>query len=212
MGETSYFNLEEENREPTDRQISEECRSLDARALRCSLTKGSGKVNEPTYDVVAPEKICYTYRVMSLEAPYRRKQLLVDRAYQLRFVTRMLSVIFAVALVSSMTASLLLWKNMYRRDLETQALFISSLIAVATTLLIELLIAIPIAYLWGIRQSHRIVGPMERLKRLLAAISEGDFSQRIMLRQGDALEDLATAINNMAERLQQRFPPSPPHA
>jgi len=146
---------------------------------------------------------------MSPEAPYRRKQLLVDRAYQLRFVTRMLSVIFAVALISSMTASLLLWKNMYRRDLETQASFISSLIAVATTLLIELLIAIPVAYLWGIRQSHRIVGPMERLKRMLGAISEGDFSQRITLRQGDALEDLATSINQMVETLGRRYPKAP---
>ena len=143
------------------------------------------------------------------EPPYKRKQYLVDRGYQLRFVTRVFLVVFTVAVTSSLIATSLLWANMYRPELEPQATLIASLIAVATTLLIQLLLAIPIVYILGIRQSHRVVGPMNRLKQTLEAISAGDFSKRITLRQGDALEDLATSINHMAERLQQRFPRSP---
>ena len=45
--------------------------------------------------------------------------------------------------------------------------------AVATTLLIELLLAIPIIFYLGIRQSHRIIGPMARLKDTFKAIGEG---------------------------------------
>jgi nitrate/nitrite-specific signal transduction histidine kinase len=78
-------------------------------------------------------------------------------------------------------------------------------LTVAITLLIELILAIPIMFFLGIRQSHRIVGPMNRLKATLEAIGRGDFSQRITLRQGDALEDLATSINQMAQGLQQQF-------
>jgi len=143
---------------------------------------------------------------MNGELPYRRKQYLVDRGYQLRFVTRVFVVVLIVAVVSSLISTGLLWTNMYRADLEQQATLIAALIAVATTLLVELLIAIPLVYFLGIRQSHRVVGPVNRIKRVLEAIGAGDFSQRIVVRRGDALEDLAKTINRMADSLQQRLP------
>ncbi len=138
------------------------------------------------------------------EFKHLRKQYLVDRPYQLRFVTRVFAVVLAVAVISSLIATTLLWNTMYKPELGMQIHLTVSLIAVAITLLMELLIAIPIVFYLGIRQSHRIVGPMNRLKATLAAIGEGDFSKRITLREGDALEDLAKAINAMAERLQSR--------
>ena len=141
---------------------------------------------------------------MNAELPYRRKQYLVDRGYQLRFVTRVFVVVLIVAVVSSLISTSLLWTNMYRADLEQQATLIAALIAVATTLLVELLISIPLVYFLGIRQSHRVVGPVNRIKRVLEAIGAGDFSQRIVLRRGDALEGLAKSINEMADSLQQR--------
>ena len=136
--------------------------------------------------------------------PYKRQEILVDRQYQLRFVTKVFTVVMAVAVVSSLVSTSLLWTNMYRPEMGSQTLLIACLVAVATTLLVELLLAIPIVFFLGIRQSHRIIGPMNRLKAILEAIGNGDFSQRIVLRQGDALEDLAKSINQMAERLQQR--------
>ena len=106
-------------------------------------------------------------------------------------------------------ASSLLWKMMYLPEEGSHVMLIACLISIAVTLLFELLLAIPIIFYVGIRQSHRIVGPMNRLKRMLEAIGQGDFSQRITLRKGDALEDLAAAINRMAQSLQQRSPRPP---
>jgi methyl-accepting chemotaxis protein len=146
---------------------------------------------------------------MGSEKPYRRKQYLVDRGYQLRFVTRVFAVVLIVAVVSSMISTGLLWMNMYRPDLEQSTTLIAALIAVATTLLVELLISIPLVYFLGIRQSHRVVGPINRMKRVLEAIGAGDFSQRIIVRRGDALEDVAKTINEMAERLGQRSSRTP---
>ena len=143
---------------------------------------------------------------MAAEPPYKRKQYLVDRAYQLRFVTRLFLIILLVATASALVSSILVWRNTYTPGQTSQDVFIVALVAIASTLLVELLLAIPLIFVLGIRQSHRIVGPMNRIKQVLAAIGQGDFSKRITLRQGDALEDLANAINQMAERLQQRFP------
>jgi methyl-accepting chemotaxis protein len=146
---------------------------------------------------------------MNSELPYRRKQYLVDRGYQMRFVTRVFVVVLIVSVISSLISTSLLWTNMYRPDLEQQATLIAAMIAVATTLLVELLISIPLVFFLGIRQSHRVVGPVNRIKRVLEAIGAGDFSQRIVLRRGDALEGLAKSINQMAENLQQRSPRGP---
>lgn len=141
---------------------------------------------------------------MANEPPYKRKQYLVDRAYQLRFVTRLFLVILLVATASALVSSVLVWRNTYTPGQTSYEVLIVSLVAISSTLLIELLLAIPLIFVLGIRQSHRIVGPMNRIKQTLAAIGQGEFSRRITLRQGDALEELAGAINQMAERLQHR--------
>jgi len=143
------------------------------------------------------------------EVKYQRKQYLVDRSYQLRFVTRLFVVICVIAVLSSLIASAILWKNMYRPEFEQQTQIVSGMIGVAVILLIELLISIPIVFFLGIRQSHQVVGPMKRIIRALEAIGSGDFSPRLILRQGDVLEDLAKTINQMAENLQKRHPNPP---
>jgi len=140
------------------------------------------------------------------ERPNQRKELLSDRTYQLRFATRVFATVFAVALISSLISSNLLWLNMYRPELGPNTVLIGALMAVASTLAIELILSIPLVFFLSIRQSHRIVGPMNRLKQTLEAIGRGDFSQRITIRHDDALEDLANTINRMAENLQQRSP------
>jgi methyl-accepting chemotaxis protein len=144
---------------------------------------------------------------MPPQSPYKRRQYIVDWSYQLRFVTRLFMVVLAVAVASSLISSGMMWRHLYSPNLESQTSLIIGFSAVATTLLIELLLAIPLIFFLGIRQSHRIIGPMNRIKKMLEAIGNGDFSQRLTLRQGDVLEDVAKSINQMAETLQQRFPP-----
>ena len=141
---------------------------------------------------------------------YKRTQYLVDSGFQLRFVTRLFMAVLGVASVAALISSVLLWNNLSVSGQWPNTLLTTSLIAVSTTLLIELLLAIPIIFFLGIRQSHRIIGPMARLKRMLEALGQGDFSQRIVLREGDVLEDFSKSLNQMAESLQQRFPKPPP--
>ena len=143
---------------------------------------------------------------MVAQPTYKRTQYLVDRAYQLRFVTRLFMVVLAVAVASSLIASTLLWRQLHQPELGSTAALVTGLVAVAATLLVELLLAIPLIFILGIRQSHRVVGPMKRIQKTLEAIGRGDYSQRITLRQGDVLQDLAASINRMAEALQQRSP------
>ncbi len=143
--------------------------------------------------------------MMSPELPYKRKQYLVDRDYQLRFVTRLFMAVLAVAAISSLIATGLLSASMYQPDLPQQTV-VYCFVSIALTLLVELLISIPVIWVLGIRQSHRVVGPMNRLKKMIEVIAAGDYSPQITLRDGDALQDLAKTLNEMAQALQKRYP------
>lgn len=135
---------------------------------------------------------------------FKRRQYLVDPQYQLRFAARVLGVLLLIAILAAAVASSILWFNMYENSLYDQTALITSLAAIASTLLVELLIAIPIVYFLGIRHTHRMVGPVKRIKATLEAIGSGDYSKRIHLREGDVLISVAHSINTMAETLQKR--------
>ena len=145
---------------------------------------------------------------MANRQPYKRRQYLVDRNYQIQFVIRSLMVLFAIAAISSLLAMAILWNSMYQPDLERQTHIVSGFLGVAFTLLTELILSVPIVYYLGIRQSHRVVGPINRIIKTLDIIGSGDLSPRLVLREGDVLQSLAKAINQMTENLQKRYPKS----
>lgn len=51
--------------------------------------------------------------------------------------------------------------------------------------------------------THRMLGPVHRLKNALAALQAGDLSQRVFLRKHDQFKELAEAFNRLAAGLQQ---------
>jgi methyl-accepting chemotaxis protein len=133
-----------------------------------------------------------------------RKQLLVNRPYQILFASRMVLVTFALATLSYLGAMAILWRYMHQPRLEARYYVIAGLMGAAITLLIELIVMIPILYYYGIRQSHRVVGPLQRIVAVLDALGQGDYAQRVTMRTSDVLSDLAKAINRMAAKLEQR--------
>lgn len=59
-----------------------------------------------------------------------------------------------------------------------------------------------LAVLLLLRYSLRIAGPAFRLERALRELGAGDHTLRVHLRPGDELQDLASAVNVVAEALQ----------
>jgi len=127
-----------------------------------------------------------------------------DRPYQIRFVSRVFLLVITIAVVSSCLAIALLWALLYRPGATPQTQLIAALTGVAVAMLIQLMLAAPVVYYLGLRQSHQVVGPLRRITRLLGAIGSGDFSQRIVVRHNDVLGTVAHSINRMVERLQKR--------
>jgi len=52
--------------------------------------------------------------------------------------------------------------------------------------------------------THRLVGPLVRVKHAFDAIRKGDYSVRINLRKHDYLKDVADSFNQMADSLEKK--------
>ena len=67
-------------------------------------------------------------------------------------------------------------------------------------LLNNLLIMVALA-LMAVWYSHKVAGPVYRIKSVIAGSMAGETDQRIYLREGDELKDLAEKINALLERI-----------
>lgn len=57
---------------------------------------------------------------------------------------------------------------------------------------------------FGILVTHRILGPLVRIRRQIDALTRGEYDARCELRSGDELQDLADGLNGLGEALQRR--------
>lgn len=118
-----------------------------------------------------------------------------------------------VILVIFSLASALLYLNIYE-PLNTHYSAILSIVAdlketlLFTTLKISMLssflAAIGILCL-GILYTHRIAGPLYRIKDAVKEIGKGNFETKLRLRSTDAIHHFAESINSMTERFSERI-------
>ncbi|MBF0297512.1 MAG: HAMP domain-containing protein [Oligoflexia bacterium] len=58
--------------------------------------------------------------------------------------------------------------------------------------------------IWGVFISHKVAGPLYKLKKVINEIKNGDVNQRVYFRENDEFKDVATAFNEMLDYLQKR--------
>ena len=74
---------------------------------------------------------------------------------------------------------------------------------ITINLIFYLLTAIGVIFL-GTLYSHKIAGPLFRVKQYAAILGEGRFNEKIHFREKDAIHNLAFVMNEMAERCRER--------
>ena len=139
--------------------------------------------------------------VVTGSRPYRRRQWLVNRQLQLRFVKAMVLVLCVMALAAMAAVYLAVKITLSSFELSHDPLFVSLLNAVCWLIALELVVVTPFVVWFGIRLTHKVAGPLVRINAAIQQMIRGDFNIHLTLRKGDSLVELADAINALAANL-----------
>lgn len=136
--------------------------------------------------------------------PYRRRQWVVNRRLQFRFVGLLVAcyVVLVVLTLAGMYGAL--WLTLYTFDLLKDPTYISLFSTAGLILALELLLLAPPVIFMGIWLTHKVAGPMVRICAVLERMTRGHFDTRITLRKGDSLVEVAEAVNRLADSLQKK--------
>jgi len=135
---------------------------------------------------------------------YRRRRWIVEPAYQWTMTSVIVGFLLLVVLANMVLIYYALWSTMQALELNQEAVFVAVFRTVAWTVTSGLMIMIPLVILGGLLLTHKVFGPLDRIRTALDAIGRGDYQLKLKLRKGDVLSELADSVNQLAVTLQRR--------
>ena len=136
----------------------------------------------------------------------QRKQYFVQKAMQLRFARFVILFVFISSILTGGVIFLVTFLLMGEKlaSVYPQERLIPIFRSVYVWAFLSLASMLPLIFYGSIVFSHRLVGPLPKIYRLLKEIGQGNFDQKLVLRQNDELKELADAINEMTQNLKNR--------
>lgn len=135
--------------------------------------------------------------------PYKRKQFLIDKQFQTKY---MLLVVFMLLLYTLIFVGILfipqLLPIIFNAPMADRVKASETLLMYHQNVWPALFIVIPVFGFFSIFITHKIAGPVYRIKTRLQQMTEWDLHSRVTLRKGDDLQELVDCINLISEELQ----------
>lgn len=140
------------------------------------------------------------------ERKYKRLHYVVDKNIQYRFVHLVLLYMLAFFFLAVSIIYFSGWRHLVQKlaNVYPQAMLIGILNTVYMRLWMAFLLLMPLAVISAILVSHKIAGPLVRIKRALRQLASGDYNFVVKLREHDQLKDVAEEINKLAETLKKK--------
>lgn len=137
----------------------------------------------------------------------RRKTYIVDKKMQYTYIAMVVSMVMVMIIGIAVSNAFMMW--MYHRVLVQRHNMVPPdwkddiwLFLLADSTLVILLIIAAIFY--SVLHSHRIAGPLYRLKQSILRLQTGDYNFLVTLRTKDFLKDMAEEMNKFITGLQVR--------
>lgn len=136
---------------------------------------------------------------------YKRRQYIVKRHMQYKYAAFILIIAGIAAVIAGYTVFFTGWTIFGTKlaELYPQGRLQPILVSVNIALFRNILIILPILFIFGIYFSHKIAGPLFRIEETLRVIGTGKLGFRVRLRKGDELKELETAVNDMIAGLEK---------
>lgn len=135
---------------------------------------------------------------------YKRRKFFIDRQFQLKYI---LLVIFMLLLYTLLFVGFLfipqLLPLIFNSPLDEQVKAAEILLLYHKHVWPAVFIVIPLFGFFSIFITHKIAGPVYRLKIRLQQMTEWDLDSKVTLRKGDDLQELADSINLLSTELKE---------
>lgn len=146
----------------------------------------------------------------------RRKSYLIDKEFQINFIFGFLIVeIFFIIVIGFLFIFIYYFKYQFGESIfNNYLLIVKKGSSLKVTNMFEIVMPIIIvagiiigAFTvgYGLLYSHRIAGPIYRMKRTLTALTRGIFDFKIKLRKGDKFQELTDYINGLISVLNNKM-------
>ncbi|MCK4401405.1 methyl-accepting chemotaxis protein [bacterium] len=134
-----------------------------------------------------------------------RWNYLVDKKFQMKYVMVTLVFMFLIGAMCGYVTYHTLWTQLGEKLalVYPQARLVSILNVVKIKLAIQLILLVPVVILVSVFLSHRVVGPISKIKKHMKKLIEKDFSNGLYLRKTDEFRDLAELINKSTDSIKQ---------
>lgn len=135
---------------------------------------------------------------------YKRRKFFIDKQFQTKYI---LLVIFMLLLYTLLFVGFLfipqLLPFIFDSPLEEQVKAAEILLLYHKNVWPAVFIVIPLFGFFSIFITHKIAGPVYRLKIRLQQMTEWDLDTKVTLRKGDDLQDLAEFVNLLSAELKE---------
>ncbi len=134
-----------------------------------------------------------------------RWNYLVDKKFQMKYAMVTLVFMLLIGAMCGYAIYHTLWTQLGEKLalVYSQARLVSILNVVKIKLAIQLILLVPVVILVSVFLSHRVVGPITKIKKHMKKLIEKDFSNGLYLRKTDEFRDLAKLINKSTNSTKQ---------
>ena len=136
-----------------------------------------------------------------------RWHYLVDKKFQMKYAIVTLVFMFIISAVCGYTVYHTLWTHLGEKlaQVYPQARLVSILNVVKIKLAMQLILLVPVVVLASVFLSHRVVGPISKIKKHMKKLIEKDFSKEMHLRKTDEFRSIAELINRSTDSIKQNL-------
>ncbi|MGZ6398656.1 MAG: hypothetical protein ACXWRZ_16965 [Bdellovibrio sp.] len=147
---------------------------------------------------------------MSKEKPKRRK-IFIDKSFQSWFVGYTMAVVLFTSVIYF--SGFYFFLNQFRKTLNDSGLPPSNIIllyfnqqtlSLSLFFMLTFFIIVVLTFFIGLYQSHRIAGPMMKLRNFFNQTRPDDLNTELKFRKNDLFYDLAEAANNWKKKSKEK--------
>lgn len=141
-------------------------------------------------------------------ATYRRRILVINRPFQLRFCVYISAWVAALCFIYPLIVANLFdyfarYMQMDPGHADVGVLF-STRKSVVTLLIVTEGVFLMLTFLLSVFMSHRIAGPLYKLRKNMDEFSKGNFDRKLAFRKKDYFPELAADFNQMVRNVRER--------